>query len=114
MASRSVRPRLQDILDHIAIVRAATAGQDLVSFVADPVLRLAVERAIEIISEAVRHVPQEDRDRYADIPWRNIVAIGNKLRHEYHRVDPDIIWEIAEQHLHALQEVVRTMLEEAP
>jgi hypothetical protein len=40
MASRSVRPRLQDILDNIAIVKGAIVDRDLASFTADPVLSL--------------------------------------------------------------------------
>ena len=48
MTARSVRPRLQDILDNIAIVTDAIVGHDLASFTGNPVLRLAMERAIEI------------------------------------------------------------------
>ena len=114
MARRSARPRLQDILDNIAIVKCAIAGRDLASFAGDPVLRLAVERAIEIISEAVRHIPEEQRNKHPETPWRNIMAIGNKLRHEYRRIDPDIIWEIAQQHLEELQPVIEAILAEMP
>ena len=112
MARRSSRPRLQDILDHIAIVDRAVAGRDFESFVGDPVLRLAVERAIEIISEAVRDIPEEHREKHAATPWRNIMAIGNKLRHEYQRIDPDIIWEIAQTHLTELQPVIEAIVTE--
>ena len=43
MAPRSARPRLQDILDSIAIVKGAVAGRDLALFTQDPLLRLAAE-----------------------------------------------------------------------
>jgi uncharacterized protein with HEPN domain len=114
MARRSARPRLQDILDNIAIVKTAVAGRDLASFTSDPVLRLAVERAIEIISEDVRHIPEDQRDKHPHTPWRNIMAIGNKLRHEYRRIDPDIIWEIAQKHLGDLQPVIESILADTP
>lgn len=112
MTGRSLRPRLQDILDNIGIVEAAISGGDAVSFAANPILRLAVERAIEIISEAARNIPEEARARNPEVPWRNIIAIGNKLRHEYQRVDPDIIWNIAEVHLPALRPVIAAILAE--
>jgi uncharacterized protein with HEPN domain len=70
-----------------------------------------VERAIEIISEAVRHIPEPERAKYPDVPWRNIMAIGNKLRHEYQRVDPDIIWDIARTHLVDLRPVIEAILD---
>ena len=80
MAARSLRLRLDDILESIDITAKAVDGRDLASFDADPVLRLASERAVEIISEAVRHIPEEERDKHPDVPWRNIMAIGNRLR----------------------------------
>jgi uncharacterized protein with HEPN domain len=112
MAARSLKPRLDDIIESIDIVTGAIAERDFQAFNADAVLRLAVERAIEIISEAVRHIPDEERSKFPDVPWRNIVAIGNKLRHEYHRVDPDIIWDIAHRHLAALRPVIEAMRNE--
>jgi uncharacterized protein with HEPN domain len=109
MAARSLRLRLDDILESIDITAKAVDGRDLASFDADPVLRLAIERAVEIISEAVRYIPEEERDKYPDVPWRNIMAIGNKLRHEYHRVDSDIVWDIATTHLAALRPVIKAI-----
>jgi uncharacterized protein with HEPN domain len=113
MGSRSVRPRLLDILQSIDVVNGAVAGRDYASFQSDYVLKLAVERAIEIVSKAVRHIPASDRARYPQVPWRNVIAIGNKLRHEYQRVDPDIIWDIAQTHLPALRPVVEAILRDS-
>ena len=114
MAARALRPRLEDILQNIAIVAGAVSGRDLAGFTGDAVLRLAVERAIEIISEAVRHIPEEVRDKYPDVPWRNIMAIGNKLRHEYHRVDADIMWDITQVHLKELRPVIEAIMQDLP
>jgi uncharacterized protein with HEPN domain len=44
------------------------------------------------------------------VPWRNIMAIGNKLRHEYHRVDADIIWGVAQTHLGELRPVIEAIM----
>lgn len=109
MAHRSLRPRLEDILSSIRIVEGVVKDQTLETFASNDVLRLAVERAIEIISEATRHIPEQFRADYPYVPWRNIIAIGNKLRHEYQRVDIDIIWNIAEEHLPALKPVIETL-----
>ena len=114
MAARALRPRLGDILENIDIVTAAVDGRDFDDFAADPILRLAIERAIEIISEAVRHIPENTRNEQPDVPWRNIIAIGNKLRHEYHRVDADIIWEIARRYLGELRPVIEAILRAQP
>lgn len=49
--------------------------------VLDDVETLALQRAIEIISEASRHIPEETKARHATTPWRRIADIGNTLRH---------------------------------
>ncbi|HEB79602.1 MAG TPA: DUF86 domain-containing protein [Rhodospirillales bacterium] len=45
-------------------------------------MRRAVERGIEIISEASRQIPPEMKSNYPDIHWQEIASIGNLLRHE--------------------------------
>ena len=58
MPPRSPRQRLQDILDAIADIERFTAGKTFEQYVADALVRRAVERLVEIVSEASRHVPQ--------------------------------------------------------
>lgn len=57
-------------------------------------LKRAVERGLEIVSEASRHIPPEVRATRPDIPWKRVFALGNLLRHEYHRTDDEIIWRV--------------------
>jgi uncharacterized protein with HEPN domain len=69
-----------------------------------------VERAAQIISEAVRTLPSEITARYPEVEWTKIAGIGNILRHEYERVDPAIMWDIATIELPKLETIVRRML----
>ncbi len=52
----------------------------------------AVVRALEIISEASRRLPEELKERHPHIDWFSIAAAGNVYRHEYEAVDEDLIW----------------------
>ena len=56
---RSVRLRLTAILEAIAGIEAAAAGARFAEYARNWTTRRAVERGIEIISEASRHVPDE-------------------------------------------------------
>ena len=56
------------------------------------VLRSALERGLEVISEASRHLGRELKSQHKDVRWKDIAGIGNILRHEYQRVDGQIIW----------------------
>jgi uncharacterized protein with HEPN domain len=44
-----------------------------------------------------------------NIPWAEIMAIGNVLRHEYHRISNRVIWNVVQQHLPALKAAVLAM-----
>jgi uncharacterized protein with HEPN domain len=58
----------------------------------DRVLLLALMKSIEIIGEAAAKVSHETKSACADIPWREIIAMRNRLIHAYMDVDPDILW----------------------
>lgn len=65
-----------------------------------------------LFSEAARALPEELRARYPDVPWADIIAIGNPLRHEYHRVDDKVLWETATVDLPKLLPIILRMLAE--
>ena len=109
---RKIRPALRDILDTIERIEAAVAGKTLEDFQSDCLLRFAVQRAIEIISEASRRIPEELQSRQPQIPWRNIATIGNILRHEYQSISDRIIWSVVHEHLPSLKQAVQAMDQE--
>ena len=74
--------------------------------------RRAVERAVQIVSEAAKALPPDYLAKYPKAPWTSIVGIGNILRHEYQRLDDSQLWEIATVHLPQLQPIVAQMLTE--
>jgi uncharacterized protein with HEPN domain len=88
---RETRHWLFDILDKIAVCERLMADVSLEAFEVDVPLRLSVERAIEIISEASRHIADDDKALEPDQPWPKIADIGNRLRHAYHLVPADLI-----------------------
>ena len=72
------------------------------------------ERHLLIISEAVRHIPQSDRDNHPQIPWRDIAGIGNILRHGYNVIDPKRIWGVVKADLPELNAAISEMLKRYP
>jgi uncharacterized protein with HEPN domain len=69
-----------------------------------------VERGVEIVSEASRHLADEMKSRHPRVPWPKVASIGNILRHEYHRVAPEVLWKLAQSDLPALERVCREEL----
>ena len=103
---RSVDQRLQDILDGTDRIDGYLRGCDLKGFAKDRLLRDAVERNIEIISEASRHVPQMMREAQPTIPWNEIAGVENILRHGYDVVDTEVIWNTIQYDLGPLRAAV--------
>jgi uncharacterized protein with HEPN domain len=113
MAPRSVRARLDDMQEAIEGITTALRDVSYETFAESWQLRRAVERGLEIISEASRSLPPELKALTPDVPWQAVAAIGNILRHEYQRVEPAIVWNITAEHLPALARAVGVLASQA-
>jgi uncharacterized protein with HEPN domain len=111
MPSKNPAQRLRDIAENIEAIRDFTSGMDVDIFVASRRTIYAVTRALEIISEASRRLPEELKARHPALDWTAIAAIGNVYRHEYETVDDALVWHTAKHSLDALDAAVRTELE---
>lgn len=112
MASPELASRLEDILEAIAVIGAYTSGKSQDDYAAERMLRDAVERNVERISEASRHIPRHLKTRHPEIPWRKVAGSGNILRHAYPIVDDSLIWEVVVRDLPRLKAAVEQMLRE--
>lgn len=105
--------RADDIKIRIRLIRELLAGKSLDVVGRDVVARAALERYLEIISEASRHLPDDWKAAHSEIPWRRIADIGNVMRHAYTAVDLSILWGIYERDLDSLEAAVNAMLSAA-
>jgi uncharacterized protein with HEPN domain len=101
---------IRDCLAEIAVLHGTAAQKTLRGFGNDAVARRAAAYAIQTISEAVRRIPEDWLADFPTEPWGQIKGIGNRLRHEYFRVDDGILWEIMTTDIHALKTVMEAML----
>ena len=106
----SLGDRLVHIVTAIDDIRALLRGRSRADFAADLMLRLATERLFEIISEASRHIPEDLKSKETEIAWQRMADLGNWLRHAYHRIDADILWNIAENDLQPLRRFVENII----
>jgi uncharacterized protein with HEPN domain len=83
---------LTDIVEAIERIHGVLENISLQEFETDWQRQWLVERGIEIISEASRHLTDEMKARHPEIPWQKVSAIGNVLRHNYENIAAPIIW----------------------
>lgn len=112
MPERSPRQRLQDILDAVTAVKQFVSGKTFENYLAEQMFRQAVERNIEIISEASRHLLDELKAEHPNVPWHDIAAIGNVLRHGHDIVDHMVLWNVATRDLPPLRRAIEEMIRE--
>lgn len=100
---------LKHIRDAIARVESYTA-KGRKAFFGDTLVQDAVIRNLEVIGEAVRHLPADFRHRHPEVPWRSITALRNVLIHEYFGVDLEIVWNVVRRRLPTLKRHVQAIL----
>lgn len=114
MPTRSPRVWLVDIRTEIAGIRELTKDADLAAFAASWAMKRAVQHALLIIAEAAKHLPPELKTTHPQVPWARIHGLGNILRHEYRRIDPDILWSVITDRLPDLDKAAAELLQELP
>jgi uncharacterized protein with HEPN domain len=113
MARASEADRLRHILEEADAVAGYVAGRSEADFLRERLLRDAIERCLERISEASRHVSEATKAKRPEIPRREVATIGNVLRHGYDGVRPTEIWRIATHDLPPLRVAILALLSEA-
>jgi len=98
---------LFDILDAIRGIELLLAGKSFEDYQSSFGSQRAVERCLEIVSEAVRYIPDDMRARASEIPWLTIEVFGNKTRHEYQSISARRIWRVAVEDIPPLKTVIR-------
>lgn len=114
MAKRSVTLRRDDMIEAAGRVQAVLGDLTLDAFEADWQRHWLVQRGIEIISEASRHLPPEMKARHPDIPWTKVAGIGNVLRHGYEDVAAPVLWKLVRDDLPHLERACRAELAAGP
>ena len=112
MTSRKAVDSLQDILDAISAIERFTAKVDFPSFLQNEEKIFAVEKALEIIGEAVKNLPLSIRLAYPQVPWRNIAGMRDKLTHQYWRVDVEVVWKAVIKDIPQLKLTISEILED--
>jgi len=109
---REIGDYIEDIIEAISNAMEFTKDMSYDEFVEDTKTVYAVIRAIEIMGEAVKNIPEGVRRKYPDIPWRSIAGMRDKLIHAYFGVKTERIWETVKKEMPKLKPKFEKILEE--
>lgn len=80
-------------------------------FLQDDTLQRAFVRSLEIIGEAVKHIPEDFRARHPVIDWRGMSGMRDRLIHGYFGVDYGIVWDVVQNHIPQLRRAIASILD---
>ena len=110
---RSVRERLEDMLEQIALLERHAVGRKE-QFDSDVVLQTFCWKRVEVIGEAAFKLPPDLLARYPGVSWDSIIGMRHILVHDYFSVRWDVLWRVVDEHLAPLRAEVETMLRDLP
>ncbi len=102
MLSDRARDALDGIRLNIEAIRDFTTGMTVETFTSDLLTFYAVTRALEIISEASRRLPDDLEARYPQVRWGAVRDSGDVYRHGYGHVTAELVWDTAKAQLDEL------------
>ena len=101
---------LEHILENIELVKKLSKNLSRQTLSQNKERQYAIVRAIEVIGEAMRNLPEFFSKKYPDVAWKEIIGTRDKLIHHYFGVDLDIIYKIINDDMPVLEKQIKEIL----
>ncbi len=103
---------VEDIIDAMSKAEEFTGGITYEDFAGDSKTVFAVIRALEIVGEAAKRIPDMVKKKYPEIPWRDISGMRDKLIHGYFGVNLLVVWETVKKDIPSTKPLFEKILKD--
>ncbi len=108
---RDQKDYLNDVKQEIKNLESFVKDLDFESFTKDIKTIRAVERLLEIVYEASKHVAEGYKNYCPEIPWVDVRGMRNIISHEYMRVDHHVIWKTINEDIPILKNCINKIID---
>jgi uncharacterized protein with HEPN domain len=109
--SREFEDYLRDIVDAMGKAQQFVKNLSYEEFKTDDKTVFAVVRALEIVGEATKNIPDDIRTNYPEIPWKDMAGMRDVLIHEYFGADVETVWLTVTEKIPQVKPMIEKMLE---
>ena len=103
--------RLKHMLDASRAAIKHLTGKRRADLDTNRTILSAVVRELEIIGEAANSISTAFKKKHPEIPWKQMIAMRNRLIHAYFDIDRDIVWVTAKDYLPPLIQQLEQLLD---
>jgi len=101
---------IKHILENIDKIEAFSKNLSKKTLSKNELKQYAIIRAIEVIGESVKNLPDSLKNKYPNVPWKEIAGTRDKMIHHYFGVDLNIVWDIISKEIPKLKEDIKDIL----
>lgn len=109
---RDYRLFIKDIMEAIEDIESFIGDMDYDSFYSDKKTRSAVVYKLEVIGEATKNIPASVRNKYKELPWKDMAGMRDKISHLYFGIDYKIVWEVIRKKLTIIKPVIQKIIDD--
>jgi len=106
---RDYKLYLKDILEAIESIEKFVEDISFEEFREDDKTASAVIRKFEIIGEATKQIPDDIKQKYPEIPWKEMAGMRDRLIHLYFGVDYNLVWTTIKNRIPIVKSLIKNI-----